>query len=115
MFRKPTITTYSDASEAGIGGFCPKTGTGWRYLFTEEENKALTLNTKEYIASAIDMDFHMEFDPDPASFPCVLNWTDSTTAMGWLHKSNHDPEDAPIHNKITRYHTSNMLRRNACN
>ena len=115
VFRKPTIITFSDASEAGIGGYCPKTGVGWRYLFTEEENKALTLNCKEYLASAIDMDFQMEMDPDPSPFPCVLNETDSTSAMGWLRKSNHDPVDAPIHNDIARFHASNMLERNACN
>ena len=69
VFRKPTITTFSDASEAGIGGFCPKTGFGWRYLFTDEENKAFTLNAKEYIASAIDMDFQMDLDPGPRPFP----------------------------------------------
>jgi hypothetical protein len=115
VFRKPTIITFSDASEAGIGGYCPKTGVGWRYLFTEEENKALTLNCKEYIGSAIDMDFQVEMDPDPNPFPCVLNETDSTSAMGWLRKSNHDPVDAPIHNAIARFHAINMLERNACN
>ena len=29
FFRKPTITSFSDSSELGIGGFCPKTGIGW--------------------------------------------------------------------------------------
>ena len=91
VFRKPTITTFSDASEAGIGGFCPKTGFGWRYLFTDEENKAFTLNAKEYITSAIDMNFQMELDPDPRPFPCTLNRTNSTSSMGWLRKSNQDP------------------------
>ena len=95
IFWKPTITTLSDASEAGIGGFCPKSGIAWRYLFTEEENKAFTLNAKEYITSVIDMDFHMEMDPNQAPFPCVFNMTDSTSANGWLCKSNHDPEVAP--------------------
>ena len=51
IFRKPTITTFSDSSECGIGGFCPQTGIGWRYRFIEEEQQAFTLNTKEYIAS----------------------------------------------------------------
>jgi hypothetical protein len=30
--------------------------------------------------------------------------TDSSTAMGWLHKSNHDPEDAPVHSEVARFH-----------
>jgi hypothetical protein len=69
VFRKPTITTSSDASEAGMGGFCPKTGVMWRHRFTDEESKAFTLNCKEYIGSAIDMDFNLEFDPDPPPSP----------------------------------------------
>ena len=115
VFRKPTIVTYSDASEAGIGGYCPKNRVAWRHRFTEEENKAFTLNCKEYLASAIDMDFQLELDPDPAPFPCILNETDSTTAMGWIRKSNHDPEEAPVHGAISRFHATNMLKKKACN
>ena len=115
VFRKPTLVSFSDASEAGIGGYCPKTGIGWRYKFTDEENKALTLNAKEYLCSAIDMDFQLELDDDPSPFPCVLNMTDSTSAMGWIRKSNHDPEDAPLHSEISRFHATNMMSKNACN
>ena len=55
IFRKPTLTTFSDSSKIGIGGFCPQTGIMWHYFFTEAERQSFTLNTKEYIASAIDM------------------------------------------------------------
>ena len=54
--QKPKITTFLDSSELGIGGSCPKMGIGWRYQFNPEEQRAFTLNTKEYNASAIDMD-----------------------------------------------------------
>ena len=37
VFRKPTITTFSDSSELGIRGFCPKTGIGWCHMFSPEE------------------------------------------------------------------------------
>ena len=115
IFRKPTITTFSDSSELGIGGFCPKTGIGWRHMFSPEEQQTFTLNTKEYIASAIDMDLQMELDPNPNPFPCVLNRSDSTSTVGWLQKSNHEPEDAPIHNEVARFHARNMMKRKACN
>ena len=115
IFRKPTITTFSDACEAGFGGFCPQTGFGWRYRFTDVENKAFAPNAKEYIASAIDMDFHLEMDPDPSPFQCIFNRNDSSSTVGWLRKSNHDPKDAPIHNEVARFHATNMLRRNVCN
>ena len=65
---------------------CPNTSIGWRYLFIDKENKAFAHNTKDYIASAIDMDFHIEIDPDPRPFPCLLNRTDRTSTMGWLCK-----------------------------
>ena len=57
----------------------------------------------------------MEIDSDPTPFPCFLNKTDSTSAMGWLRESNYDPVDAPIHNNIARFHASNMMEQNACN
>ena len=45
----------------------------------------------------------------------MLNMTDSSTAMGWLHKSNHDPDNAPVHNEVAKSDAENMLRRHACN
>jgi len=115
VFRKPTLTTFSDSSEAGIGGFCPQTGVMWRYRFTEAEAKAFTLNTKEYIASAIDMEIQAEMNPDQTPFPCILNRSDSSSTVGWLRKSNHDPGEAPIHDEVARTHARNMMARQACN
>lgn len=114
IFRKPTITTFSDSSEHGIGGFCPQTGIGWRYLFSPEEQKAFTLNTKEYIGSAVDMEIQAAHAPK-TPHPCILNRSDSTSTVGWLRKSNHDPEDAPIHNEVARFHARSMMAREACN
>ena len=115
IFRKPTLTTFSDSSELGIGGYCPRTGFGWRYKLTELEQRTFTLNTKEYIASTIDMEFQAELDPNPTPFPCILNRSDSTSTVGWLRKSNHEPDEAPIHNEVARFHARNMMQRQACN
>ena len=104
VFRKPTQITFSDSSEIGISGFSPHTGIAWRYRFTEEEAKSFTLNVKEYIASAIDMDLQAQFDTSGNPYPCILNRTDSTSTAGWLRKSNHDASERPIHNEIARWH-----------
>ena len=32
-----------------------------------------------------------------------------------MHKSNHDPNEAPIHDAISRFHTSFMMSLKACN
>ena len=68
VFRKSTIITFSDDSEAGIRSYSPNTRVGWRYLFSDKENKSLTPNCKEYVVSAINMDFQMEMNPDPTPF-----------------------------------------------
>ena len=115
IFRKPTITTFSDSSECGIGGFCPQTGIGWRYQLSPAEQQAFTLNTKEYIASAIDMEVQADNMETTSPFPCILNRSDSSSTVGWLRLSNHDPLDAPVHNEVARYHARNMMARNACN
>ena len=115
IFRKPTLITYSDSSEQGIGGYSPFTGIGWRYRFKEEEAKAFTLNCKEYIASAIDLAIQAEHDPNDCPFPCYLNRSDSTSTVGWLRKSNHDPDERPIHNEIARFHARDIMSHDACN
>ena len=115
VFRKPTITTFSDSSKCGIGGFCPQTGIGCRYHFTEEEQQAFTINTKEYIASAIDMKVQSYNTKFTTLFPFILNRSDSFSTVGWLRKSNNDPINTPIHNEVARFHAHNMMARNACN
>ena len=79
------------------------------------ERQSFTLNTKEYIVSAIDMEIQAAHNPCPNPFPGTLNRSDNTSIVGWLRTSNHDPEDAPIHNEVAWYHAQNTMRRNACN
>ena len=106
MFQKPSITTFSDSLEIGSGGFYPQTGIGWRYRFSPEEQQAFTLDTKEYIGSTVDMEILVDHTP-ATSFSCILNRSDNTSTVGWLRKSNHDPDDAPIHNEVALYiHTA---------
>ena len=115
IFRKPTLVTYSDASERGIGGFSPTTGIGWRYEFSTAEQLAFTLNCKEYIGSTVDLFIQSQHDNSVNTFSCYLNRSDSTSTVGWLRKSNHDPEEAPIHNEVARFLARHMMKMNACN
>ena len=61
------------------------------------------------------MEIHADNDPQGSPYPCILNRSDSTSTVGWLRKSNHDPHDAPIHNEVARFHARNMMARQACN
>ena len=48
------------------------------------------------------MDFHMGMDPDPTPFLCILNKTDSTSAMGWLRKIQPQPSGHPHQQKYRK-------------
>ena len=37
------------------------------------------------------------------------------STIGWLKKSNHDPEDASIHNEAATCHAQNTMQHNVCN
>ncbi|KAL7526102.1 hypothetical protein ACHAWF_006679, partial [Thalassiosira exigua] len=49
IFRSPSSTVITDASETGIGGYCLSSDYLWRYPFSILEQRSFTLNTKEYI------------------------------------------------------------------
>ena len=115
VFRKPTQQSLSDASPWGMGGHSPSTKIAWRYEFTEEEQRALTMNCKEYLGVVVDSVIQARHDKSGSPFPCYLHRSDSTSAVGWMYKSNHDPVGAPIHNEIARYHARHTLAMNACN
>ena len=115
VFRKPTLHSFSDASEWGIGGFSPHTGVGWRYEFTEGQHKTFTLNCKEFIGLVVDSVIQSQYDPSPCPFPCYLHWSDSTSTVGWLRKSNFLPDEQPIHDEVARFHARHMMKMNACN
>ncbi len=113
VFRRPTSISITDASETGMGGYNPISGKMWRHQFTEEEQTAFTLNTKEFLAAKISQRLALEEDPSP--FPCHLNIGDSKVAEAWMYKSNHDIESSPIQNEIAREMAIDLLSHVACN
>lgn len=114
VFWKPTLVSFTDASEEGMGGYCPTTGIAWRYKFSEREQRVFTLNCKEYLAVVVDLKIQLKFDSYPGQCPCYLSWCDNTTGVSWLRKSSHK-ESQPIHMAIARDHARAMMELNACN
>ena len=114
VFRKPTLQSYSDASEFGIGGYSPSTGVAWRYEFSEAQQLAFTLNCKEYIGLVVDSVIQSKHDPSPNPFPCYLHWSDSMSTVGWMRKSNFNFGEMPVHAEIARFHARHMMKLNAC-
>ena len=101
MCRCPTHEHISDACEHGIGGWS-SSGRAWRFALPEELWGRFTLNYLEFLAAVIGpwID-HIEGNPPTLS--CMLSGTDSTTAEGWLRKSNfvsHCEKDADVAVKL---------------
>ena len=96
--RCPTHEHISDACEHGIGGWS-SSGRAWRFALPEELWGRFTLNCLEFLAAVIGpwID-HIEGNLPTLS--CVLY---STTAEGWLRKSNfvsHGEKDADVAVKL---------------
>ena len=85
--RCPTHEHMSGACEHGIGGWS-SSGRAWRFALPEEPWGRFTLNYLELLAAVIGpwID-HIEGNL-PTLSSCALSGTDSTTAEGWLRKSN---------------------------
>lgn len=112
VYRKPTTLTFSDACGYGMGGYSLTTGIAWRHEFTKTERETFTLNTKEFIASVINGMINLPLDRNPS--PCLLSAGDSSSTVGWMHKSNFDPAGEPIHDEIARKHAHTVMKHKAC-
>ncbi len=93
VYRKPTKIYRSDASEFGLGGYNIISGLAWRYEIPIDCRLRASLNSLEFIACLITIwidILNLEIEPED----CILSQTDSTSASGWLRKSNFsDSED----------------------
>jgi len=86
-YRKLTHIYRSDASLHGIGGYNIISGKAWRFKIPRDCRLRTSLNSLEFIATltTIWMDFLNDGLPSES---CLLSQTDSTSAAGWLKKSN---------------------------
>jgi len=96
-FRKPTTIYRSDASEFGIGGYNIVSGRAWRWELPVALRLHTSINSLEFISSVITIwiDIYLGLiSPED----CILSQTDSSSAAGWLRKSNFaDDQDEEIH------------------
>jgi hypothetical protein len=90
-FRHPTHIFRTDASEHGIGGFCAISGVGWRIELPPDcrvgMREGITLNLFEFLGGIIAIWVEILAGRVPP-FSCLLAQGDSTSATGWLRKSN---------------------------
>jgi hypothetical protein len=108
VFRKPTMVLRSDASEFGIGGYNLTTGKAWRYKLPVSLRLQTTLNSLEFIACVITI-WIESLDNSIEEESCILSQTDSSSANGWLRKSNFSDTDDEIVQMTTAHHLAYLL------
>lgn len=87
VFRKPNITLRSEASEFGLEGYNIISGNTWTIKIPPDCDIRTPLYSLEFLACVITIWIEtINFRIAPES--CILSQTDSTSASGWLRKSN---------------------------
>ncbi len=105
-YRPPSHIERSDACEHGIGGFSATTGIAWRWEIPLELRWRTSLNVLEYLAGNVSIWMDINIGDAPTG-SCFLSQTDSTSAAGWIRKSNFGDVD-PMH-LIVAQDTATML------
>ena len=85
-YRKPTHIYRSDACPFGLGGYSA-TGQAWRWYIPKILRFRATINMLEHLAAVICPWVDL-IENNLPHYSCILAMTDSTTAAGWLRKSN---------------------------
>jgi hypothetical protein len=100
-FRPPNTIYWSDACEYGLGGYSSH-GLAWRWKIPLDLQQRAHINLLEFLAETICIWIDI-LKGQTKQEDCILCFGDSTTAMGWLHRSNfrHDEESIEIHNAKT--------------
>jgi hypothetical protein len=98
--RCPNRWWRSDACEHGIGGYNVLTGRAWRWTIPPKLRFRASINCLEFIGGYVNLHLAvLEGDLQPEDV--ILLETDSTSAEGWMHKTNvadeaDNPEDRPL-------------------
>ena len=97
-YTEPTDIGITDACEHGIGGFHAE-GVDWRWELPADLQEIFSINLLELVASVVNiwMIFRNK-GPDVK----ILNFTDSSSALGWLFKSCFNPVDFPVHDVVAK-------------
>ena len=96
----------SDACPFGMGGFNDR-GLAWRWKIPNELVGFFTVNLLEFLASAISI--HMTLQQNPNSQLHILAFTDSSSALGWLHKASFNPKSMAQHDDVARWLASRII------
>jgi hypothetical protein len=116
-FRTPNTQSKVDACPYGIGGFS-KLGRAWRWKIPSRLVGRAHINLLEFIACLIAIWLDI-IEGTASPLDCILVMGDSTTAIGWVHKTQVKKKDMiecdfQARTTIARKITQLMLDNNMC-
>jgi hypothetical protein len=99
---KPTVTTYSDACEFGLGGYTSQ-GYAWRYLLPPNMRGKASINFLEFLAAIITIELTLTYDTHNNHNTHIMAFTDNSSALGWMYHSTFNPVKDKGHDQLARY------------
>ena len=116
-FRRPTHVLRTDASEHGIGGFCARSGRAYTFEIPPDCRvgcrAGISLNLFEFLGSIVSVWLEILAGDVPRG-SCILAQGDSTSATGWLRKSNFPEHSHPLQLEAARHLAHLVLDAGAC-
>jgi hypothetical protein len=105
-FRAPTHVFRSDVAEHGIGGGCGLSGKAWSLKLPPDCRvgcrEGISLNLFEFLGGIISVWVEILAGRVQAG-SCLLAQGDSTSATGWLRKSNFSDNNHPLQLEAARH------------
>ena len=99
VFVKPSVKLWSDACEYGIGGYS-NNGLAWLWIIPSEWHGKVTLNLLGFLSSAVTI-YMTILQMGQESY--ILAFTDSSSALVWMHKASFDPVNTESHDAVLRW------------
>ena len=90
-FRSPNIVHIGDASEHGLGSFASH-GRAWRFIIPEKLRGRAHINLLEFLTQVVSVWIDI-IEQKSSKEDCILCMGDSTSAIGWLRRSNFRAKD----------------------
>ena len=100
-FTKHNTMILTDASEWGLGGYNPSTGTAWRFELPIWMRESMHINLLEFISCTIGIWLELIRQKD-STFIKIKALTDNSSAVGWLYKANFNPSSHAQHDTVAR-------------
>ena len=99
VFFKSPVTLCSDFCEYGIWGY-RNNSLAWRWRIPAAWHGKIMLNLLEFLVSSVNIYMTILQVWQGSQ---ILAFTNSSSALGWIHKASFDPVNAESHNPLARW------------